>query len=290
MSLLRVSKRILATTLGSAPSYHLLKRILYSRLFPYVQAVTYHGTPESLKDSFCEHLQWYRRHFCNCDLRALQLLLDKGVWPHDQPGLIVTFDDGLRSNYDTALALLEESGFTGWFMVSPGFVSTETRQQREFARQHRIDIDGESAADRIAMTWEEIRDLWGRGHVVACHTMNHKRLSSQLSTRELEVEIVESKAVMEAHLGRPVDIFTWVGGEEWAYSREAHEMITRSGYTLTFCTNCAPITGGQSPMFLQRYHVDADYDVGQLRFVLGGFYDAKYFWKRKRVSHALLPG
>jgi peptidoglycan/xylan/chitin deacetylase (PgdA/CDA1 family) len=283
----KVSRKILARTLGSAMSYRLLKQVFHKRMFPYVQAVTYHGTPESLKNCFREHLKWYRDNFRDCDLSALRLLLEQGVWPHDKPGLIVSFDDGLRSNYDIALPLIEEFGFTGWFMIPPGFVNTEAGDQREFARHKLIDVDAESAGDRVAMTWREITDIQRRGHVVASHTMYHTRLSNDLSGPELEVEICGAKTVMEARLSGRVDVFSWVGGEEWAYSGAASGMIADAGHSMVFATNCAPITRGQSALWLERYHVDADYALNDLRLVLGGLYDLKYFRKRQRVAGAI---
>jgi hypothetical protein len=113
--------------------------------------------------------------------------------------------------------------------------------------------------------------------------MNHKRLSAQLTEPELEVEINDAKQLMEVRLGHEVDLFTWVGGEEQAYSRQAFDLMIKSGFNYIFCTNCSCINAKQSPLFLERYHVEPDYCHNQLQFVLGGFYDIMYFQKRRRI-------
>jgi peptidoglycan/xylan/chitin deacetylase (PgdA/CDA1 family) len=283
-----IIRNFLEILLGSEVVYKALKSIYYSRLFPYVQVVTYHDTPEKNKDSLRDQFRWYNEQYVNCDLSDLRGLLINGVWEHDKPGLIISFDDGLRSNFEVALPLLEEYGFTGFFMIPAGFVNTDCYRQKEFAIQNLIDFCAAPNVSRIALSWDEVAQIESRGHEVTCHSMNHRRLSKDLSEHELSIEIAESKYMLEYQLGHSVDSFTWVGGEEWAYCRAAHEMILRANYELVFCTNCAPITGKQSPYFLQRYHVEPNYMLKSLRFVLGGFYDLKYFRKRRRTLKKLM--
>jgi hypothetical protein len=83
-------------------------------------------------------------------------------------------------------------------------------------------------------------------------------------------------------------LFTWVGGEEWAYSKAAFEMLLAEKYEMIFCTNCAPIKSKQTPYFLERYHIEPSFSLNRLRLVLGGFYDILYWLKRKRVFKKLV--
>ena len=279
-------KTILNTSLGSNAAFKLLKKLYLNRLFPYVQAVTYHDTPKGVCANLRSQLQWYKNNYVNCNLSDLRGLLADGIWNYDKPGLIISFDDGLRSNIDVALPLLEEYGFTGWLMVPAGFVDTDPAKQVEFAKQSLIDFCSESSCERIALSWDEVRNVEFRGHVVTCHSMNHKRLSEKLTQLDIMVEIKDAKKLMESRLGHTVDIFTWVGGEEWAYGWRSFALMKEVGFNYIFCTNCAPIVAKQSPFLLQRYHIEPDYSIRQLRFILGGFYDFIYIWKRRRVARA----
>lgn len=276
-------KRILISSLGSDEVFKLSRRFYLNRLFPYVQALTYHDTPYSACNNIRNQLVWYQNNFVNCNLSELHGLLVNGVWEHEKPGLIISFDDGFRSNFDVALPLLEEYGFTGWFMIPPGFIESEPAKQVEFAKRSLIDFYSKSSCDRVALSWDEVREIERRRHVVTCHSMNHKRLSEKLTQLELEVEIKDAKKLLESRLGHAVNLFTWVGGEEWAYGRGAFDLMKESGFNYIFCTNCAPITARQSPLFLERYHIEPDYNHNQLRFVLGGFYDLMYTSKRRRI-------
>ena len=264
-----------------------MKKYYLEPLFPYVQAVSYHNTPENMLSKMKEQMEWYRDNFVNCSFLDLKNLLEHGEWKYDKPGLIISFDDGLRSNFNVALPLLEEYGFTGWFMVPSGWADLNISDQIKFAKRRLIEHSVGDDLEPIALSWEDMQQIELRGHVITCHTMNHRRLSNKLTTLDLENEIEDSKSLLEFKLGHGVDIFTWVGGEEWAYCKKAFEKILGAGFKYVFCTNCAPITGKQTPFFLQRYHVEPDHTKNQLRLTLGGFYDLLYLFKRKRIENEL---
>jgi peptidoglycan/xylan/chitin deacetylase (PgdA/CDA1 family) len=281
-------KKIFDILLGSELVYNLFKKGYLNSLFPFIHSVTYHDTPSKFLDQFRKQLEWYKLNYVNCDISDLKKFLNTGEWNYDKPGLIISFDDGLKSNFDYALPLLEEFGFTGWLMVPPGFIDIDPSEQGRFAKDNLIEFLDEQLDSRIAMSWEELKEAEIRGHLITCHTMFHKRLSSKLTTSELKIEIEGSKDLLEFKLGHLVDMFTWVGGEDWAYSREAFEMQLSVGYKIIFSTNCAPIKSKQSPFFIERYHIDPMYKLNRLRLVLGGAYDLLYLKKRKRILNKLV--
>jgi peptidoglycan/xylan/chitin deacetylase (PgdA/CDA1 family) len=281
---MKVIKSFLDIILGSKATFEISKLIYQKRIFPFIHSVTYHDTPTNFKENFRNQLTWYKKNYVDTNLSDLLAFLKDGTWKHEKPGLIISFDDGLRSNFDVALPLLEEFGFTGWFMVPVGLVDIPPAEQQQFAKEQQIDFFAEKNVDpRIIVSWEEIREMEERGHIITCHSMFHNRLSDKLSMDELKTEIIGSKNKLERKLQHTIDMFTWVGGEDWAYSKGAFKMMMSAEYKLIFCTNCAPITPKNSPFFLQRYHVEPFYKLNRLRFVLGGVYDFLYVWKRRRV-------
>lgn len=254
---------------------------------PYARAVNYHDVPPSLAGAFEEQLRFYRKHFVSMGPRDLRELL-AGCWEHDKPGLILSFDDGLRSHAEVVAPALEELGLTGWFMVPVGFVDTPIEAQRRYARDHQIQAETFDGEDRIAMSWDELRQLDGR-HVVGCHTYDHVRLAADLTEPELQRQIGAAKVRLEEGLGRPVKVFAWVGGEEWSYSSSAAEHIRNAGFEHGFMTNNAPIRPGSDPLQLQRTNVEAHDPDALLRFSLSGCLDLYYTPKRKRVNRLTRP-
>lgn len=248
---------------------------------PYVRCVNYHDVPASRAAAFEEQLRFFRDRFAPVGERDLLDLL-AGEWRHSRPGLLISFDDGVRSHFEVAAPLLEKYGFVGWFFVPAAFPDTPVDEQAAFVRRNRILLDGPPGPGRAAMTWEEIRQL-DRKHVVGCHTMNHRRLDSSLGAEELEVEIPRAKRQLEEQLGHDVDSFCWVGGEEWSYSGAAAESVRRAGFRLGFMTNNAPVRPGCDPLQIQRTNLEARFPLSLVAFQLSGALDLIYLPKRRRV-------
>lgn len=82
-------------------------------------------------------------------------------------GLIcLTFDDGVKSQYEYVAPILEEIGYGATFYISEGlrFLEDKTRY----------------------MTWEEIADLDRRGFEIGNHTRAHKNVTQQTPEELLE--------------------------------------------------------------------------------------------------------
>jgi len=252
-------------------------------LWPWARALNYHDVPPRLAGAFEEQLRYFALHFVSVGPTELAEL-NRGHWPHSKPGVLLTFDDGLRSHADVVAPLLERHRFTGWFNVPIGFVETPAAEQQAFAREHRIDCDARDYPDgRIALTWRDLQRLDG-AHEICCHTFTHRRLGPRLSAAELDLEIDQAKQRLEAGLGHPVRGFVWVGGEEWAYSREAAERIRAAGFEYSFMTNNAVIRPHGELLQVQRTNVEAHFEPAFLHFCLSGFYDVLYLPKRRRVN------
>src|SRR5262245_51829903 len=116
-------KRILARVLSVFPHSLLvaLQRSLVGGRM--LRAVNYHRTPAHRAADLRRHLEFFRRHYANVGPAELEAFLSSGAWAQGRPGLILTFDDGYRDNAIVAAPLLEEFGFTGWFMIPSDLVT-----------------------------------------------------------------------------------------------------------------------------------------------------------------------
>lgn len=265
-----------------------LRGMLKALYAPCIRVINYHDVPPSQCELFEKHLQYYAEHFAPVTYADLQGLAC-GEWASSKPGLIISFDDGLRSQAEVAGPLLEKYGFTGWFFVPMGFVETPTGSQAEFATAHQIQYADEYADGRVAMSLDEVKGL-ARRHIVGCHTYSHYRFGADSTVAELDAEITGAKSHMEATIDCDVPVFCWVGGEEEVYSAEAAEVIRRSGFKHSFMTNNALVRPTTDPLHLQRTNIEADYPLGLVRFQLSGFMDLLYTGKRRRVNRLTRVG
>ena len=88
----------------------------------------------------------------------------------NQKVVILTFDDGYKSQYSNAKPILDKYGFKATFSIVCNYVGNGDNR----------------------MTWEEIKSLQQEGHGIASHTMNHDDLS-KLPPQTVEYEVAQSK-------------------------------------------------------------------------------------------------
>jgi peptidoglycan/xylan/chitin deacetylase (PgdA/CDA1 family) len=251
---------------------------------PHLRCLNYHSVLPEWADAFNRQLAWFGERFVPVGPKGLFELCE-GHWPHDRPGLLISFDDGCRTHAEVAAPLLEKHGFVGWFFVPSAFPDVPPAEQWSFAREHSISAwsDGDP---RVALTWEQVRYL-DRRHVVGCHTLDHVRLSADLGEAELRRQIVGGKQHLEARLGHPVDAFAWVGGEEWSFSALAARLIAEAGFRASFSGDHATFSPGHDPLRIERSNVEAFFEPDVLRFQLSVLPDLAYAPKRRRVRRAL---
>jgi len=230
----------------------------------FIRIVNYHGTEADYRESFESQLVYYKKYYQPMSLQDVERVFDRGGWNYSKPGIILTFDDGLKSNYDVAVPLLEKHGFTGMFFISSGLI----REDRNLGRY---------------MSWDELKNL-SVNHVVGCHTHTHMRLKKGIDDVTLEKEIYQSKKLIESHLGESIDSFCWVGGEKWSYSSLAALKIREAGYKYSFMTNCYPVTCRSSRLQLQRTNIEANWPLFLVNFYLCGLVDLVYTKKRRYVN------
>ena len=86
---------------------------------------------------------------------------------------IITFDDGMLSQFTYAKPILDNYNFKAIFYIICNSVDKENR-----------------------MNWNNIQILEEEGHEIGSHSMNHKRLS-ELSEENMKYEIIESKRCLQ---------------------------------------------------------------------------------------------
>jgi peptidoglycan/xylan/chitin deacetylase (PgdA/CDA1 family) len=252
-------------------------------LSPFIRVVYYHDVPAAMSEAFTRQMLLFKQMFVPASSEDLSRLLATGEWPHARPGIIVTFDDGLRSHAEVVAPILDRLGFQGWFFVPIELTTMAAARQPEGANRHGVIHYCDTSADpRIFMTESQLVGLNER-HVVGCHTASHVRLSRDLSENELRVEINVAKQSLESVLGREVDAFSWVGGEEWAYSESAARSIAGL-FEYAFTTNTSITRAGSSGLLINRTHVEASFPLDLVRLQLSGMMDLYYRPKRRRLE------
>lgn len=202
---------------------------------PIIRVVNFHATPRYRDAEYRRQFEAFALRFEPITKANFDSAVD-GAWTHARPGLMPVLFEGFRDNLDVLLPILEEHGFTGWFFVPSAFLGVAADQQSAFAAAHSLHpaARDEYPGQRIALTWDEARDISRRGHVFACHSRTHNELRADTPLSVLEDEIVAAKAEMEAELGSDVDIFCWLRGASAGVNPEADRLLRQAGFRYVF--------------------------------------------------------
>ena len=124
------------------------------------------------------------------------------------------------------------------------------------------------------MSWDEARELAALGFDIASHTCEHPILS-RLSEDELRFELLESKARIEAELGRPVTALAYPNGGISDYSPAVIAMAKACGYSAAFAVDgtfqkTIAAQGAMSRYALSRIIVEGHLPETHFHFLASG--------------------
>ena len=137
--------------------------------------------------------------------------------------LLLTFDDGFKSNWDFAKSVLKKNDIKAIFFIPTAFITLdEPMLQIEYVRKNIKNIVPQNAASDNwqSMTWKHIKDLVDWGHTIGGHTKDHKRLSD-CTHYELAEEISLSADFIEKKIGVEVRHFAYPFGSMESFSEQA---------------------------------------------------------------------
>jgi len=125
----------------------------------------------------------------------------------EEKSVSVVFDDGWVSNYRIAYPILKEYGFSATFFVTI-----------------------ENIGKQGMMTWQQLKEMSDNGMEIGSHNMTH-RVPLDLSKKELEHELCESKKVLEEKLGIDINCFSSPTG---FYDKRIEDLAKNIGYKSVF--------------------------------------------------------
>jgi peptidoglycan/xylan/chitin deacetylase (PgdA/CDA1 family) len=253
-----------------------------------MHAVNFHGTPLATRELFVRQLEWVRSRFTVMNPVTPGSFWQSSADPH-RPSVLLTFDDGLSSNFLVAAPVLESLGLRGLFFVNPGFARLHGTAAREFFFNRLAARLGRSLSpeDWTPMTPAQITELTRRGHGIGNHTYSHADLS-RTAGGCLAHEIVESRDVLARWTGGVIESFAWT--YRWnAISREAWN-VARSHHRFCFAP-CAGLTSRatDSPDLIWRTNVECSYTEAEYRFMYSGLAAIPAWPKRRQLKRELCP-
>lgn len=225
--------------------------------FPY-----YHHVFDDERDGFARQLKYMASlgDFIGLDDAVAML---NGGETIDGRYFCITFDDGFRNWATNAVPLLLDAGATAAFFVVTGFIGTSPEDDRDKL------LGFYEHGDRLMefLSWDDCRAMSDAGMIIGSHTVNHVHLAD-LDDAAAAAEMKDSKAAIEAELGRVCDHFCCPFGREGIdFSASRHPaMAARAGYTSFLTGRRGAMVQGASAMMMRRDHVLAGWGDYQLKY------------------------
>lgn len=197
----------------------------------FIRTINYHATGLADAARFERDIASYARHFSSVTVADLDRFIENGQWHKDKPGLILGIFEGFRNHYDVIWPILEKYGLVGWFHIPAFFIDRPAGDQLEWAEAHELHITRpeEYTDGRYAMNREEVREI-ARNHVISCHSGSHFQIMKDTSDADMKREIVDAKICLESMTDKPIELFCWLYGEEYAWNPRAASYIEAAGY------------------------------------------------------------
>lgn len=148
----------------------------------------------------------------------------------------LTFDDGYRDNYTTALPILKRLGIPFAIYISTNYIDNKQPMWWYPDQQLGLSLEELRILDREPLC------------TIGAHTLSHPRLDT-LTVIEQQKEIVESKVILEQWLGHPIQHFSYPHG---AYNDDTLSIVKSAGFRSALCAWGGTVRRGYNPHLLNR--------------------------------------
>jgi poly-beta-1,6-N-acetyl-D-glucosamine N-deacetylase len=181
--------------------------IMYHDILPQ-KLVSWDVTPAELEQHF-QQIKASGATPVSVDLLATHLRT--GI-PLPKKPVVLTFDDGYGGHYEYAYPLLKKYNFPAMFAIYIKGVGNNI--------------------DRSHVSWKQVKEMASDPLVtISCHSFTHPLDLRRLSDEQLQMEIIQSKTILESYLRIPIRYFTYPVGK---FDERVAKWVNKSGYELAF--------------------------------------------------------
>ena len=222
--------------------------------FPY-----YHHVFDDERAGFDAHLRYMKNFgdFIGLDDAVAWLASDE---PIQGRYFCITFDDGFRNCLTNAMPILLEHEVKAAFFLPTRYIGASGKEiSSSFYKGRNIIME--------FLSWEDCKQMVQAGMTIGSHTVNHVRLSN-LSAKEAEQELSDSKKTIEDKLGQPCLHFccpVGIPGTDFLEERDP-KIAQQVGYKSFLTTKRGSWQHKSSPMLVEREHTTAIWKTFQLRY------------------------
>lgn len=179
-------------TLNCLSGWYDLKDTASIMMKPRVQFLLFHHVFKDEEASFRKLLTLLQKHFQFISYSdAIQKILNSEI---DKPYLVLSSDDGFKSNL-AAATILQEFGVSACFFVNPSIIGeTDKKKISEYCDKilHFSPVE--------FLTWNDVDTMLKMGHEIGSHSMDHLRIAKS-TVEHVKGDLGKSFSILKHRCG-----------------------------------------------------------------------------------------
>lgn len=209
-------------------------------------------------------------------------ILKKSNYPKGKKNLLITFDDGFKSNYIFAKTILKKLKIKGVFFIVTDLINSNNYKKKKLIIKNIFPEKNLSYSSKYnPMSWNDVRKLQKMGHIIGSHTKSHLRLSDIKSLPNLRNQIIAPINVFKKNKIKKPIFFAYSFGNFSSFNKKCFN-IAKSKYKFIF----SGIRGDniKPKKIMYRDNIEDNYSLNMINFFLRGYSDFLYKKYRKIFS------
>ena len=192
--------------------------------------------------------------------------------------LLITFDDGFKSNFHVEKEILSKLKIKCIFFVPTEFIKLKSlKKSKEFIGKNILDNYISNKNQDKNMTVNNLKSLLDKGHIIGSHTKTHANLGSIFDNKILKKEIIHSAQYLEKILNIKIKHFAFTYGNYASVSYKSLKLALPQYDFLYSCLRGNNFRVGKNEI-IKRDAIYIDKGSKLASIFLSGFFDFKYFF------------
>ena len=276
-------KNILIWSVALTSQFGLNKILRKPKKDNFLRVLLFHDIAPNEFTSFSEKIDFLSEDYNFVTPNEFEAMME-GSKPIIGRNLLLTFDDGFKSNFEVASQVLDKKDIKAIFFIVSDFAGlSKVEDCRNFISKNMYPLMSSSEVPNHwkNMNWHDLKQLVDNGHSIGCHTKTHARLSAVSDPTELAEEMLESTRIIERKLNINVKHFAYPFGSLKSFSGAALNIAkTKFQYIHSGFRGLNKDTDFN--LLVLRDSVSGDSSIKEMMFYLDGWVDAVYTLDKRK--------
>ena len=249
-----------------------------------VRVLVYHNIENQYASKFNDQLQKLKKDWKFINVKDFENHINEKKILKGK-NLLLTFDDGFKSNFYVAKKILKKLNIKAVFFVPSDFVKIKRNVKlKKFVKKNIFDNQKINNYEKFKnMTIKDLKSLIKDGHTIGCHTKTHANLGFINNIAKLKKEILDSAKSLENLLKIKVKHFAYTYGN-YRSINDKSLMIAFKRYDFIYSCLRGNNFKNKKNNIIKRDTVYLDSSNNLLKICLSGMIDLKYIFDLKKIN------